>query len=164
MKRFALVVTLLFVTLPAFADSITFTTFADRGNGDFVPLGPGLNPLLIAFDAGGGIYTLSFESDSGPLGTAMLLSTLTLPGFQSTRGPFTFQCNAAACSVIFGFIVPKSDTITQGVLSVTLNGVTEIYNFHYMTSLYPAPEATSLLLLGTGLVGIGWLKYRVMED
>lgn len=158
MKRLALLVVLLFAVLPSFADSITFTTFGFSGNGEKL-LGPGLDPFLLAFDAGGGIYALSFESWSGPLGAAVLLSTLTLPGFGSTRGPFMFQCDAAVCVVIFGFIVPKSDTVTPGVLSVTLNGVTETYNFRYMTPLFPAPEPTTLVLLGTGLAAIGWRKY-----
>jgi hypothetical protein len=158
MKRLALVVVLLFTVLPSFADSITFTTYGFSGN-DLKLLGTGLDPLLLALDAGGGIYSLSFESHSGPLGAAVLLTTLTLPGFQSTGAPFMFQCDAAACIVVFGFVVPKSDTVTQGMLSVTLNGVTETYDFRYMTPLYPAPEPTSLLLLGTGLAGIAWRKY-----
>jgi hypothetical protein len=145
MKRLALLVVLLVAVLPSFADSITFTTFGFSGNGSQL-LGPGLDPFILGFDAGGGIYALSFESWSGPLGAAVLLSTLTLPGFGSTRGPFMFQCDAAVCVVIFGFIVPKSDTVTPGVLSVTLNGVTETYNFRYMTPLFPAPEPTTLIL------------------
>ena len=154
MKRFALLAVLLFAALPSFADSITFTTFAFQDN-PFREVPLTANPLLIPQGE-----TLSFFSALGaPIGSIVFSSTLTLPDFQFTIPSQTLNCDFAAhCNVVFGFPTPVIYKVVAGTLSVTIDGVTENYDFRYQS---PAPEPTTILLLGTGLASVAWRKYWV---
>jgi hypothetical protein len=160
MKYGVLGAVLLIAVLPSFADSITFNTFAFQQGGFVkVPLGPGLDPLLVP-GVNGTTQSLGFETVFGPIGTAVFSSTINVPGLQMTFGPFTDLCiDPTGCGEVFGWPVPPSDFVTSGILSVTLNGVTAIYDFRYQSpGSPPVPEPTTFALLGTGLMAILWRK------
>jgi len=152
MKASILFPAFLLVSLSSFASSVSFNTVALQDNGFVsIPLGTGLNPLLITA-ARNGQQSLSFITYVGPIGSVVFSSTLSLPGSQLSFGPFDFTCqNTNQCGVIFGFQVPPSFHATAGLLSVTINGVTNTYNLQYQTAV---PEPTTLTLTGIGFFSI----------
>ena len=157
MKHLAVMVILLFVALPSFADSIICNTFALQDKPlRLEPLGPGLAPLLAPIVIHGGQRGLVFETSIGPIGSVVFSSTLSVLGLQYTLDPIRIQC-LATCGVGYGFLVPMSHKMVWGTLALTLNGATETYHFQYQSSV---PEPGSLLLLGTGLVAAAWRRYR----
>ena len=141
---------LLFAALSSFASSVTFNTVALQDNGFVsIPLGTGLDPLLITTPGNG---QLSFITYLGPIGPVVFSSTLTIRGSQFAFGPFDFTCqNTNQCGVLFSFQIPPSYRVTSGSLSVTINGVTNAYNFRYQTTV---PEPATLALMGIGLFSI----------
>jgi len=149
------VLILMFVVLPSFA--VTFNTVALQNNGFVsVPLGPGLNPLLGPTNLSPK-SSLDFMTFVGPIGAVVFSSTLDLAGQEFSLAPFKFNCTSR-CSVLFGWFVPTSFTVTPGILSVTVNGVVAHYNFQFQT---PVPEPTTLTLLGIGLVSIFCRKHFI---
>jgi len=156
MKCFPAFVVLLFAVLPACADSVVVNTFALQANPiRLEALGPGLDPILAPVVIHGGQRGLVFDTSLGPIGSVVFSSTINLMGSQYTLDPITIQCSAT-CGVGYGFSVPMSYKMVRGTLSLTLNGVTETYDFRYQSAV---PEPDGILLLGTGLVGIGFRKY-----
>ena len=156
MKCVAVLVLLLFVVLPACADSIVVNTFALQQNPiRLEALGPGLNPVLAPMVIQGGQRGLVFDTSLGPIGSVVFSSTISLLGMRYTLSPITIDCSAT-CGVGYGFLVPMSYKMVRGTLSLTLNGVTETYDFRYQSAV---PEPSAVLLLGTGLGGIGWKKF-----
>jgi hypothetical protein len=153
MKCLAVLVILLFAALPACADSITVNTFALQANPiRLEALGPGLNPVLAPMVIYGEGRGLVFDTSLGPIGSVVFSSTISLLGVHYTLAPITIQCSAT-CGVGYGFLVPVSYKMVRGTLSLTLNGVTETYDFRYQSAV---PEPGEILLLATGLIGIAW--------
>lgn len=151
MNRLVVLAILLFGVTPSFANSTAFQTFVPQVNPvRLVPLGPGLNPLLAPTAYDNGQRGLVFDLMTGPIGPLVFSSTLSLMGAEYTLDPIKTDC-WATCNVAYGFVLPVSHQMSPGTLSLTLNGVTETYDFQYQT---PVPEPASLLLLSTGLIGV----------
>jgi hypothetical protein len=154
MKSILLVTVLLVAVLPSFADSTTFSIVAYQNGGlQSVPLGPGLDPLI------GPTFLwvpqdLVFGVDFTGAGTEVLSAVLDLAGLHLTYGPYTFVC-VGQCGAFSDFELPPIYDVTDGTSSVTLNGVTAAYDFRYQS---PAPEPTTLVLLGSGLMAGLWRK------
>ena len=148
MKRSLLALLLPFLASPCFADSTSFDQFALQG-GRF-PLSTSSNPLLTTSSPG-----------LGPWDALLFFTTFNFNGqvsieYQLDIGTFhfvnidSFQCVDCAYSQVY--LLPGFAKPTQGKLTVTVNGVTEVYALRFAA----VPESGSFLLLGAGLVGIGW--------
>jgi hypothetical protein len=171
MKRFLLLVTLCLVTSPLFADSYSvYSLLIGEGEsvGAKVQLFPNVVTSTLAFHVPGEgqfFSTLPFQTVfTGPVTVSSMTWTLTLP---SPAAPMVisfapFTCSGP-CSQTAKFIIPTKPYYTHynaASLTVNVNGSAQTFPFQFIVVV---PEPATLLLMGTGIVGIGARRYRAAK-
>jgi hypothetical protein len=157
-------------TLPAVCDSISITVDAVQPGG-VVILEPTGNPLLqpsfclpICFIE----FEMTVPNPSTPT-VYMFSSTLTLGG-QALPAPFPFTetCtpqgfDGGECGLDPSFFIPNccKGLIEDGTFTATVNGISKTVHFQ-LQEVNPnvIPEPATICLFGTGLVAIGWKRFR----
>jgi hypothetical protein len=161
MKLLTLPAVLLFAVLPAFADSfnVFVLQIAPDGHQTQIQLTPDGNPLLHSTEHPPGLEfsVPSFETNTSENAVS---ATLTLAGQLVEDDEFTLDCQPGPCGfvLIMNNGVPFFTEPVNGVVTLTINGQAETFNFRYSTAT--TPEPASLLLFGTGLAAVVWRKHR----
>ena len=154
MKRWVLLALLLLLSISGWADSITIGLSSGP-----TTLSPSVDELLVT--TGNFIEFDAYSSLPGPYDVSWLM-TFTIANQAPLVAQISFNCQPAGntCGWVTGFNVPTIYMpIPFTVVEVAQfgNGLTlsETYHEHFITE---APEPVSLLLVGTGLAGIGWRR------
>ena len=151
MKR--LLLTMILLVVPCWADSVPFVF---QNNATTTVSLSGSPTVGISYDLAtcvnrlGGPY-LQFGMVALPLGKGTL--SLTIDG-QTQTVPLLSN----GSSVVQGFNLPRNIyEPTDAVLTLDMNGQVERYAFKFVD---PVPEPGTLLLMGTGLLGLWWRVKR----
>ena len=167
MKRLAFVFAVLLVSSLVFADSITIygntpPAYLHPKLGGPVLLNTTTEPLLPAYPNLDVVTSSLFFTETFSLGEVISSLSWTL-STKGTTNTITFSpqtCMTSTCSLTGTFSVPHfPSTVAPATLTVNLNGTKETFAFEWKTVV---PEPATLLLLSTGLLGVGWRKYRAI--
>src|SRR5262249_13615962 len=170
MKLCALTAALLFSVVPALADSFPISVLQQnppclptslRCGASFIPLTTTGNPLLhescrLPFDV------LEFGIGAPAFTNFTFEAQVTIGTFTFSDGPTFVPCPPPGnnCGVAFGPFVPRFNTQVNGILQVRINGgANEIFRFRYL-SIPKVPEPKTFVLLGFGLMLLGWYRFR----
>jgi hypothetical protein len=150
MKYLALAAILLSATFPVFGDSFDVSVFQPHAP-FHIPMDSNGDPLLQQSFRLGNVNVLEFFVELPPDQPWTLIGNLTLGGQQLQSENLAATCpqNFPTCQTSVAWDLPHFAKTVDGVLTLNLNGGTEIFKFQYQAAAV-TPEPTSIALLATG--------------